>query len=534
MNKKRFKQFFGFMLVIVLALVNISGCSGSSQTQNNGATQAQSTDTAQTQSTAAAQTGNDSFKRIRFARNEKVLTFDQSMSNNISNNINILSVYDTLVERNPDGTISPRLATKWEVNADATEYIFYLRNDVKFSNGDQFTAEDVKATFMYPVENNTMRSSSFESIERIDVIDEYTVKFLCNKSFGALLSIATIYGVYSHKLVERGADVMAVEMLGTGPYMLKENLPDVKCTLERNPYYWDTPPYYDEYEYIFLLEDSTRLAAIQNGEIDIADNMDPSLYETVESNQNMTLLKRDLADQFWVGLKCDREPFSDLKVREAASLSIDRNALVSIVKGGKPAGGIVVSTALGGGRLPPYEYNPEKAKQLLEESSYDGRELIFLSFVGNLVMTMEQLEAIQAMMTAVGFNVKLDIYDNATFMERRSAELYDMFWTASAHEAGDPINFLNTRVLGNSQMCNYENQEMMSWIRKGSELSAAEDRADAYAKVNEISAQEFAPFLGLNEVVCGYAISNKIDPNCFERAFGIDRVVLPRFLVGLE
>lgn len=535
MKKNSLTRFLCLAISLIL-LVLFVGCTPKSDTSQSGTVPTASSDVTtkpETVTTAPSDVTTKP-KRLIFARNEKILTLDEGVSNNISNDVIIRAVYDTLVELDKDGNVLPVLATKWEVNDTATEWVFTLRQDVLFSDGSKLTAEDVKASFMYPVENNLNQSSNFKAIASVEAVDDYTVKINCNTPYGALLSTASSWGIMSHTLVERGGDAIANEMLGSGPWMLKENIPDVHAILVRNPNFWGEPPYYDEIEYVTLLEDSTRLAAIQNGEVDIADNMDPTTFSIIESDKNMILYKLALADQQWLGLKTDKAPFNDKNVREALSLSIDRQAIVDMLKGGKVASGVIPSTSLGGGQQEPYEYNPERAKKLLAESSYDGRELTFLSFTGNYIMTMEQLEAIQAMMTEVGFNVKLDIFDNATFMQRRAAELYDLFWTGSAHRNADPMIFLNGRILANTQKTNYVNEEMFSWIKKGSSDSSVKDRATDYAKVNEIAMKDFAPFLGINETISGYAVSKKVDPASLDIALRPDRVVLFRYLKGVE
>ena len=473
----------------------------------------------------------EGISRVRLARNERVLTFDQAASMNISSNHLIRAINDSLVFME-GGQIVPRLATSWEINDEATEFIFQLRTDARFSNGSPFTARDVQATFMYPVENNLANSASFQPIERVEILGDHEVKFYMSEPFGAFLSLASTWGVVYHALVEGGPDVMATQIIGTGPYMLEENVPDVRVLLVRNPYYWGEAPYFDEYEYIIILEDSTRLAAAQNGEIDIAENMDPSVFGIIEAHADLYLYQVALADMHWLGIKTDREPFTDINVRRALSLSIDRQALVNIVQGGQVGGGIISEVTLGGGRLPPYEFDPDLARELLAASDYDGRELVFLSFTGAFTMTMEQLEAIQAMMTAVGFNVLIDVFDNATFMERRSAELFDFFWTGAAHPNADPNVFFTSRIMGNTQMCNWFHDEMFEYIRLGNQLSDINARADAYARVNELARYYYAPFIGLNETMGNYAVRNTIDEASLARAFGADRIVHPRFLRG--
>lgn len=499
-------------LSMILLAVLVAGCSGGGGNATDP-------------SRAGASAGDDAdgVKRLVFARSEDVLKLDKYNSTLLSDGMMIAQMNEPLLWQTHDGKLKPWLATRWEVNADATEWTFWLRDDVTFSDGTPMTAADVKATYEYPRDNNVALSKTWKDLKEVEIVDDYQVKVIFNVPCGAMSYMAYLSNIYSKEIIAKGPDAMATESLGTGPWKLKEWNPGDNMILERNEHYWGEKPYFDELEYKVIIEDSTRLAAVQTGAVDIAEGVAPELYEQVEQDPGVQLYKTNLADQQWLGLKCDKAPFDNIKAREALSLCLDRQVFVDIL-GGKVSTSIIPSKSLGGNAdWPALEFDPGKARQLLSESGYDGEKIVLLSFTGSYPKTMEQLETVQAMMTAVGFNVSLEVFEMSTFLERRASEQYHLFWTGCAMSGLDPDVFLTSRIVNNTQKCNYVNEALNAAIKNGQQATTLEGRQAAYDEATSIVNREFAPFIPIYETVSAYAVSPNIDLSNAEEVFRPDR-----------
>ena len=516
--KSALKKTLGIMLAAIILGTMIVGCA--SQTK------------APEPSTSSS--GNAALKRLVFSRGEDVLTFDNFTSNLQADFIMVHAICDPLIWQAPDGSFTPYLCTKWEVNENSTEWTFYLRDGVKFSNGKPLTAKDVKATFEYPAKNNLLYSGSFRGLE-VQIINDLTVKLIFDEPNGAFSTFAYLFPIFSEEVLAMGPDEVAKNPIGSGPYKLKEWNPTKNVILERNPNFWGDAPYYDEIEYAIIVEDSTRLAALQTGEIDIADGIPADMYDAVNNNPNLELLPIPACNYMWLGLACDKPPFNDKKAREALSLCLDRQVFIDMMGGGMISTGILPSLAYGDATLPPLSYDPARAKQLLEESSYNGEQVSFLSFTGVFPKSQEQLEAVAAMMAAVGFNVNLEIFTQSTFMERRSAELYHLFWTGTAMFGLDPDILLTARILNNSQHFNYTGpkaDELNNYINKGREPATYEGRKEAYKDVLRVANEEFAPIIPMYETVNVYACNSSIDLSNMDVVFRGDLIIPLRNLRG--
>jgi len=525
---KRWKKYICIALTLVTTVTLAVGCASNSgggpAGNDTSGTASGSGSTGSNTQTGYTQTTDD-VKRLIFARSEDVLSMDLYNTTLLSNGMVVRQINQTLLFQTAEGELRPWLATKWEASDDATEWMFRLREDVMFSDGTPLTAADVKASYEYPTKNNVASSATWQDLKEVQILGDYEVKVIFNNPCGAMSYMAAGATIYKKDIVDQGPEVMASTSVGTGPWKLKEWNPGDNIVLDRNEYYWGDKPYYDEFEYKVIIEDSTRLAAVQTGAVHIAEGVAAELYDQVERDPRVQLFKLDLADQQWLGLKCDVPPFDNIKAREAVSLCLDRAVFVDMLQGGKVSTSIIPSKSLGGvPDWPDLPYDPVRAKQLLEESGYNGDKIVLLSFTGSYPKTMEQLETVQAMMTAVGFNVSLEVFEMSTFLERRAAEQYNLFWTGTAMIGLDPDSFLSARIVNNTQKCNYFNDALTDAINRGRRANTLEGRQAAYEEAMKIVNKEFAPFIPIYETISAYAISPDVDLSGAANLFRSDRI----------
>src|SRR5262245_28038541 len=307
-------------------------------------------------------------------------------------------VYSKLVRHKvgsdvPPGTfiIEPDLAERWE-ELDDTTYVFHLRKGVKWHNkppvnGRELVAEDVKFTYdRFLTETSNANRYLLDSVDRVEVVDRYTVKFLLKEPYVWLISVLAYpqsMWIVAPEVVQQFGDLKKAEsVIGTGPFMLERYEPNVKTIFKRHPdYYRDGQPYVDAVEWLVIPDESTGLAMYRAGQIDCGPGINWAVRQQdldALKKSHPHLVYQDFLSQSGgvINLRTDMPPFTDVRVRRAISHAIDRQALVEAVWGrGAPTA--AVSRGLVEWSLPIdqlgagakyYEYDPKEARRLLAEA----------------------------------------------------------------------------------------------------------------------------------------------------------------------
>ena len=325
-------------------------------------------------------------------------------------------VFDTLVEY--DTTISeyvPGLAVSWEQISE-TEWVFKLREGVVFHDGTPFTAEDVKFTFERGMEQSGAKSK-LSSIKEINVIDDYTIQFLLNAADFDL----------TYKLAEPNTSILCKKTFeekgdeegnknGTGPFKYNEWVQGDYLSLLRNDTYWGGAKKTEEIVIRYIPEASSRLIALQNGEIDVC--IDPPAIDLhyVEEDPNLILWQIPSTNIRHIFLNLNVEPFDNPLVRQAVAHAINREDLVIMVYEGnaQEAYNCMHPTSEYYIDAPYYEYDPEKAKELLAEAGYpDGFSTTIYSSTGTTQKAVANV--IQGQLAEVGITAEIQSLETATF-----------------------------------------------------------------------------------------------------------------------
>src|SRR5262245_59866168 len=281
---------------------------------------------------------------LRLAAHGPPSTFDIYASGTIANVGAQAPMYDLLVRmdpRDPKLPIIPSLATSWTSSPDGMTYTFKLRQGVKFHDGTDFTAEDVKATFdriVFPPPG--LISLRILPIKETVVKDRYTVEMKLSEprdSYTFLASLAGGWNVITSKkaLDQHKGDLKQVDNFpGTGPFMYKSRTTE-SWEMVRNPNYWNpNVPYVDRIVHVWLKAWTPELAsALLGGQVDWAMWLDPGAYQKVKASSNMSGLVW-MAPNLgaWIGFNNEHPPFNDNSVRLALHLALDQDALSKITQ----------------------------------------------------------------------------------------------------------------------------------------------------------------------------------------------------------
>lgn len=281
---------------------------------------------------------------LRLAAHGPPSMFDIYASGTIANVGAQAPMYDLLVRqdpRDPKLPIVPSLATSWDISPDGMTYTFHLRKGVKFHDGTDFGAEDVKATFdriVFPPAN--LLSLRILPIKETVVRDRYTVVMRLSEprdSYTFLASLAGGWNVITSKkaLDKYNGDLKQVDNFpGTGPFMYKSRTTE-SWEMVRNPNYWNPyAPYVDRIVHVWLKAWTPELAAaLLGGQVDWGMWLDPSAYQKVKASPNMSgliWLAPNLGS--WIGFNTEHAPLNDSRVRRALNLALDQDALIKITQ----------------------------------------------------------------------------------------------------------------------------------------------------------------------------------------------------------
>ena len=338
-------------------------------------------------------------------------TMDPCRGNGVSNNIIMNQVYDSLVQRNEDGSITPRLATEWE-QIDDTHIRFKLREDVVFSNGNPFTADDVLYSLARTKNDSTALSTmSWYDPETSYAEDDYTVVVSMYTPYAPALYVLAGGRTWigdKETMEEMGEENHARNPVGTGAYVLSEWVSGSSMLLARNDNYWGEPAKTPNIRINFIAEEANRIIALETGEADLAYYIDGADASRIEAIDGYHVERGPSYSYYLICLAMDNEKFADKRVRHALAHAIDLESLTSAAFDGEATTltGVYPYIAEGFKEEGVWEYNPDKAKALLEEAGATGLSFELHILPGTAYQRMAEI--IQGYWAAVGVTVNIE------------------------------------------------------------------------------------------------------------------------------
>lgn len=360
------------ILIILATMLLLIGCgSGNQQPQPGGSTEPKEGGT------------------LVLGDSWSVVTMDPAMYNDDGSWHVINNVFDALVAHNSKREIIPRLAESWE-NPDNNTWIFHLRKDARWQDGNEVfpegegpevTAEDVKYSIERILDPATRsaRVTLVNSVDKVEVIDKYTVKITTKEPDAFLLdNLASVYIVNKQIIETLGPEKFARNPIGSGPFKFEEMKPDDYVSLVRNEDYYIKP----NLERIIIKpipDPNALLIALESGDVDVVAQVPQKDVERIEVDPNLEVMRQATAAYRYMAFHCENEPTKDPKFREAIALAIDMDAAVNAIFPpgmAERAYGPVCPNILGyDPSLSRYwEYNPEKALDILAELGYQDTD----------------------------------------------------------------------------------------------------------------------------------------------------------------
>ena len=457
--------------------------------------------------------------RIVIAQGTDAASLDPQLQNDAFSTSILSNIFDTLVYRNADLDLVPGLATAWTL-VDDTTWSVTLREGVLFHDGTPFTAEDVAFSLTRPLDEafGSPLRSRFLVIEGVDVIDASTVHIRTTNPYPLLPARLSEWFMLSKAYVESNDQAtLSTNPMGTGAYRFVSWVKDDQLQLAANEDHWRGAPSIAEVVFRPIPELSTRVAALQAGDVDMVTNVPAFRQAEVDGAANLDV--RAVPSTFfqYVALDGTKNPvLADVRVRQAIQYATNVDEIVEFLFDGA-ARRIAVPLAFGtfglDESIEPYPYDPERARELLAEAGYpDGIRFALDAPVGRYAQDKETAEALVGQWAQVGIDVDLTINEWSVQLTkyRAGTELTDshfMGWGTSTFDADDVLFGAFARIPTKN---NYENPDVTDLVLRARTSMDPDERAALYAQAQRIIYED-VPWITLFQQVDLYGVRSDLD-----------------------
>jgi peptide/nickel transport system substrate-binding protein len=419
----------------------------------------------------------------------------------------LLNLYDTLLFRDKDLKIVPWIAESWRV-VNPTTWEFKIRKGVKFHNGEDLDADAVKFSLERLVNPDLkMRQGpNFTLVDKIEAPDKHTVRVLTKKPFPTLENQLALRGaiVPPKYFREKDGPTLAKTPVGSGPYKFVRWAKDEAITLEANESWWGGAPKVKTLVFRPIPEATTRVAALQAGEVDVVTNVPPHLVKQVEADSKLYVSKAPSVRVLFLWVythQFDKDhklvgpyngPTKDKRVRQALNYAVNTDEVIKNVLEGN---GIRVATVLTNKHfgfdpgLQPIKQDVAKAKQLLAEAGYpNGVDLVLNTPDGRYLKDKEVAEAIGGQLTKAGIRTTVKVHEWGTYLNQmlyvhNGGPISLIGWGNTTWDADGTLTplFRTGKVLAN-----YHNEQFDSLIDEAATTVDLKARQALYSKALQI------------------------------------------------
>ena len=403
------------------------------------------------------------------------------------------NVYDTLVAPDANLEMRPALAESWQVSPDQLTWTFRLRQGVTFHDGSPFTADDVVYSYRRIIDEELTNVDKFSAVTDVTALDPATVRITVKQPTPNLLT--NLGGFKGMAIVQRRnveSGQIATHPIGTGPFAFAGQKSGDSITLTANPSYWGGAPAVSGVTFRFISEPSTALSALQAGEIDWTDSIPPQRVAQLKDDDSLTLAVTPSNDYWYLALNEAREPWNDVRVRQAIAYGIDRDAIVQATSyGTAQANQLAIPqgnpwyTSYGA-----YSYDLDKARDLLKAAGASPQNLDML-VTSEYPETVTAAQIIADNLAPLGITVNIRTVDFATWLDEQNNGNFDMLmmgWLGNIDP--DDFYYAQHHTDGTSNAQKFSDPEVDRLLDAGRVETDQDRRKADYAKAASIIADK--------------------------------------------
>lgn len=443
-------------------------------------------------------------------------------------------VYETLVRLDTDLNIEPGLAESWETHDDGKTWTFHLRKGIEFHDGTPFNATSV--AFSYSDESYVgMASWGLGAVEQIEVVDEYTVKFVLKRTMPLPYYLTHVaWPIMSPSCVDGNGEF--VKPIGTGPFKFESQVKDQEIVLVRNDDYWGEKPTLDKVVFKVIPESTTRVMSLETGEVDMIIKVPEFEVARLEGEEDITVYRKMTTFTDYIKFNCKKEPFDDPDMRRAVAYALDTEKMVKtvlddvgIAARGRPYSPIMQYSKPD---LELYDCDTEEAKSLLLNSGWedtdgdgirdkDGTPLKVTLLVERGAWAPRHIplsEATQGALREIGMDVEIQVLESGAILNVLKEGQFDMRFYHGCYVWGSyPRHFFTHHSDATKGFCSshYGNTEYDQLVDLADMTVDPEEQERLYYELQEWVVREVPAFylvheekiVAANSYVGGYTIT---------------------------
>ena len=421
-------------------------------------------------------------------------------------------IYDTLIFLNPDGTLRPGLAESWEFITDK-DYKMTLRKGVKFHNGEEMTAADVKFSLERA---NTPAGSHIhtysQDLDYVEIVDDYTIIIHLKKvNYPFFSSLVHSWGnIVCKKVVEAAGDDYGMNPVGTGPFKFKEWAKGDHYTFERFDDYWGNKAKFKTLIVRSIPEPTNRTIELETGAVDIAYPVTTIELARIDENPELELQRKVIPSTTYMGFNVNKAPFSDVRVRHAISLLLDTvNIQRAVFRGvGKNPRSLIpeVTKYSINNELPAHVRDVEAAKKLFAEAGVDPSRIKMIIRSNERKERIDMATIIQAQLAEVGIQSEIMQQEWGAYLNDLQKKQHDVFLLGWGLSVPDPDYAVSGLLESNAgtNYTGYNDPKLDEMLVKGRSLPDGEERAKVYRDM-QLYINEQCPMIYLHndEAIAG-------------------------------
>ncbi|MCY7009018.1 ABC transporter substrate-binding protein [Fusobacterium simiae] len=440
-------------------------------------------------------------------------------------------IFDSLMELDDEGVPQPMLAESVE-KPDDTTIIFHLRKGVKFHNGDEMKASDVKFSLERALKSPEV-SHILAGINGVEVLDDYTVKVTTEKPMAAILnniSHPTI-AILSEKATNEAGDTFGQNPIGTGPYKFVSWQSGDRITLEAFPDYWQGETPVKNLVFRNIVEETNRTIGLETGELDIIYDIQGMDKTKLQSDDRFNFIEGPQVSITYLGFNMKKAPYDNPKVREAISYAIDQKPIIDTVflGAGEAANSIIGPNVWGYYDVEKFTQDIEKAKALLAEAGYPNGFKAKI-WVNDNPVRRDTAVILQDQLKQIGIDLAIETVEWGAFLDgtaRGDHEMYLLGWGTVTRDPDYGMYELTSSstmgAAGNRSF--YSNPEVDKLLEAGKTELDPEKRKDIYKQIQEIVRKDIPMYMivyPLQNVVTKKDVKNfKLDAAQAHKLYGV-------------
>jgi peptide/nickel transport system substrate-binding protein len=410
------------------------------------------------------------------------------------------NVYSYLVQADPDLRIVPDLAERWDISPDGKTYTFALRKGVKFHNGRDLTADDVKYSLERILDPATASQGAglLVSIGAVEAPDAGTVRLQLKNPDASLLSgLASAWGgIVAKEVVEQNHGDLSKADAGSGPFMLEEWLPNQTLKLKRFPdYYNKEQPLLDGITFQVIPEESAIIAQLRSGSVQLALLEDNKNYQLVKDDANLTTTRTPRLGYDYINIDNTKEPWNKLEVRQAFSYAIDRKEVLAVA--GSNLGTLIAPIppalkdyALDPESLPEYKPDPDKARDLLAKAGLANGFSSELQLIPTFPTMVSGAQVVADQAKKVSINLDLKQVEYGVWIKGFNAHEFTLTMNITGGNT-DPDSLLFNRLYSKSvNQNNWSDPEVDDLLQQGKVATDPARRKQIYTQLQRLLVQK--------------------------------------------